>query len=123
VSPRAGKSSTYAVNQKVAKATPERMGHRVTLAGNSNEAVEKWRAGSYDAIFMDVHMPELGCLLTQRAIRAAGARVPIIAMTAHSMDGDRERCRASGRDDYLSKRITSDALLEVLSRLPSLQAH
>lgn len=71
-------------------------------------------------------MPELDGLEATRAIRAAertaGARVPIIAMTAHTMDGDRDRCRASGMDDYISKPISSVAVVQVLSRLPGLQA-
>jgi CheY-like chemotaxis protein len=114
-----------AVNQKVAKAMIERMGHRVTLAANGNEAVDKWRAGGYDVIFMDVQMPELDGLEATRAIRAAertaGARVPIIAMTAHTMDGDRDRCRASGMDDYISKPISGAAVVQALSRMPGLQ--
>ena len=111
-----------AVNQKVARALLERMGHRVTLAGNGREAVERWRAGAYDVIFMDVQMPELDGFDATRAIRSAGAHIPIIAMTAHSMDGDRDRCRASGMDDYISKPISVGALTQVLSCLPACKA-
>ncbi len=113
------------INQRVAKAMLELMGHRVTLAANGNEALSKWRAGAYDVIFMDVQMPELDGFEATRAIRAGSAggdHVPIIAMTAHAMKSDRDRCRASGMDDYISKPISRAALAQVLTRLPRLQA-
>jgi CheY-like chemotaxis protein len=115
-----------AINQRVAKSMLEQMGHRVTLASNGNEAVGEWRAGAFDAIFMDVQMPVLDGFDTTRAIRAAerggAAHVAIIAMTAHAMESDRDCCRASGMDDYISKPITRAAFVQVLSRLPDLQA-
>jgi CheY-like chemotaxis protein len=99
-----------------------RLGHQVTFAANGREAVAKWRAGAFDAIFMDVQMPELDGFDATRAIRAAegsgSAHVPIIAMTAFAMSSDRDRCRESGMDDYISKPISHAALVESLSRLP-----
>jgi signal transduction histidine kinase/ActR/RegA family two-component response regulator len=109
------------VNQKVIKVMLERMGHRVVLAANGNEVIAQWRADLFDVIFMDVQMPELDGLGATRAIRIAEAaagntHVPIIAMTAHAMETDRERCYASGMDGYVSKPIARPAVMEALSQ-------
>jgi CheY-like chemotaxis protein len=108
------------VNQRVAVRILERAGHRVTLARNGREAIEKWSAQSFDLILMDVQMPEVDGLQATVAIRererASGAHIPIIAMTAYALSGDRERCLASGMNDYLTKPIDSRLLLELLGR-------
>ncbi len=110
------------INQRVAQAMLERLGHRVTLVANGNEAVAKWRAGGFDVVFMDVQMPELDGVGATRAIRAAeiaaGTHVHIIAMTAHAMESDRDRCSASGMDDYVSKPISLASLARALSHAP-----
>ena len=107
------------VNQRLISRVLEKCGHRVTLAGTGSEAVEAAREGGFDAILMDVEMPEMDGFAATARIRSteAGARrVPIIAMTAHAMSGDRERCLQAGMDDYLSKPIVTRELEAVLSR-------
>jgi CheY-like chemotaxis protein len=96
----------------------EKQGHRATLATNGREAIEKLLLGGFDAILMDVQMPEMNGLEATEAIRRAergsGRHIPILAMTAHAMKGDRERCLASGMDGYVSKPIRSQELLDAL---------
>jgi CheY-like chemotaxis protein len=95
------------VNQRLAASLLERRGHRVTIAANGREAVTACERNGFDVVLMDVQMPEMGGFEATQAIRAregvAGKRVPIIAMTAHAMKGDRERCLAAGMDEYLTK--------------------
>ncbi len=95
------------VNQRLAASLLERRGHRVTIAANGREAVIACERNSFDAVLMDVQMPEMGGFEATQAIRTregvTGTRVPIVAMTAHAMKGDRERCLAAGMDDYLTK--------------------
>jgi signal transduction histidine kinase/CheY-like chemotaxis protein len=108
-----------AVNQAVAKAMLERRGHPVDIANNGLEAVEAVFAGTYAAVLMDCQMPEMdGYDATGEIRRREGAErhVPIIAMTAHSMKGDRERCLVAGMDDYLSKPLRAEALDAALGR-------
>jgi CheY-like chemotaxis protein len=109
------------VNQKVAIAMLEKLGHRVTLARNGSEAVAKWAQGDFDLIFMDVQMPEMDGFEATRQIRSkettGGLHIRIIAMTANAMSGDRERCVASGMDDYVSKPISRRSLEEAIERL------
>ncbi len=107
------------VNQKVATAILTRCGHQVSLASNGREAVTMAGAGGYDVILMDVQMPEMDGLEATREIRRReppGTRVPVVAMTAYAMAGDRERCLDAGMDDYLSKPIAPDALIGLLER-------
>jgi CheY-like chemotaxis protein len=108
------------VNKRLAVALLEKMGHRVTAADNGSEACERWREGGFDLILMDVQMPVMDGFVATAHIRqmekANGARIPIIAMTAHAMSGDRERCIAIGMDDYVSKPISRASLEQVLSR-------
>lgn len=102
-----------AVNQRVAVLMLESRGHEVTVAGNGREAVERFESGAFDLILMDVQMPEMDGLEATRTIRGretGGDHIPIIAMTAHAMRGDRERCLAAGMDDYLSKPIQAPLL-------------
>ena len=114
------------VNQHVAVRTLERMGHVVTVVSTGRAAVEAWQQGQYDVILMDVQMPELDGFEATRLIRQLEAsracRTPIIAMTAHAMKGDRERCLASGMDDYVAKPVRREeleaALHRVLAQIP-----
>ncbi|MFO0930872.1 MAG: response regulator, partial [Gemmataceae bacterium] len=95
------------INVKLAVTLLTRSGHEVTVAGNGLEAVRLAGEGPFDVILMDVQMPEMDGLEATRQIRARerGRRRPIIAMTAHALQGDRDRCLAAGMDDYLSKPI------------------
>ena len=97
------------VNQALAAGLLKRDGHAVTIVSDGRAAVAASIAASFDAILMDVQMPEMSGFEATAAIRAheraAGVRTRIIAMTAHAMQGDRERCLAAGMDDYVSKPI------------------
>jgi CheY-like chemotaxis protein len=108
-----------ATNQYLIEACLQRAGHTVEIVGNGAEAVTAAAAGGFDAILMDVQMPELDGPAATRAIRAlpgAAATVPIIALTASAMPGDRESCLAAGMTDYLAKPIEFWALHEALGR-------
>ncbi len=108
------------VNQKVTVAMLERMGHRPIVAGDGSEAIAKWNEGQVDLILMDVQMPTMDGFDATRRIRsqehAAGKHTPIVAMTAHAMRGDRERCLDAGMDDYVSKPVSRTALEQALTR-------
>jgi len=109
------------VNQTLAAKILEKLGHQVQVANNGREAIERSQSEEFDLIFMDVQMPEMDGLEATAAIRAAeaatGKHVPIIAMTAHAMKGDRERCLSSGMDGYLSKPIRIDELKHSISEI------
>ena len=111
------------VNQLVATRIFEKLGHRVTVVNNGREALAAVHAGRFDLIAMDVQMPEMDGLDATRAIRAVekavGTHVPIIAMTAHAMKGDRERCLAAGMDGYTSKPIRIRDLEQAIAQLIS----
>jgi two-component system, sensor histidine kinase and response regulator len=106
------------VNQRLAVGLLERHGHRVTIANNGREACERLEGDAFDVVLMDVQMPELDGLSATRRIRQretlGGGHVPIIAMTAHALKGDRERCLESGMDEYVSKPIRERQLLAAL---------
>ena len=104
------------ISQEVAKSILLKAGLNVTIAGNGKLALEFCHKGSFDAVLMDVQMPEMDGYATTRRIRAlpAGENVPIIAMTANAMSGDREQCLAAGMDDYLSKPVNPETMLRVL---------
>jgi CheY-like chemotaxis protein len=108
------------INQRLVTALLEKAGHRVTLAGNGDEALSRWRESHFDLILMDVQMPETDGFEATRQIRhreqGSGTHVPIVATTAHAMMGDRDRCLQAGMDEYLSKPIDRQELLEVLAR-------
>jgi PAS domain S-box-containing protein len=108
------------VNQKVAVLMLERWGCRADVVSNGREALEAVTRGAYDLVLMDVQMPEMdGFEATAEIRRREGPgsrRLPIIAMTAHAMEGDRDRCVATGMDDYVAKPIRPQALLDAVSR-------
>jgi signal transduction histidine kinase/CheY-like chemotaxis protein/streptogramin lyase len=110
-----------AVNQKLMVRLLEKRGHSVTLANDGREAVAAVRRGEYDVVLMDVQMPNMSGLEATTAIRAlereTGRHLPIVAMTAHAMRGDQERCLAVGMDDYISKPIQPDLMMEVISQV------
>jgi signal transduction histidine kinase/CheY-like chemotaxis protein len=108
-----------AVNLKVATRMLERLGCRVDKAGNGKEAVEMVGSLPYDLVFMDCHMPEMDGYEATREIRRRetdGRRHTIVAMTASALKGDREKCLESGMDDYISKPIQKEDLLDALTR-------
>ena len=101
------------------------MGYRADLAGNGIEAIECVERQTYDVVLMDVQMPEMDGLEAARRITAtwpAGRRPHIVAMTANAMQGDREICLEAGMDDYLSKPIRVNELVEALLRAPARRA-
>ena len=108
-----------ATNQQVALGILQKLGLRADAVNDGREALEALRRIHYDLVLMDVQMPELDGYGATRAIRAAengtlNRAIPIIAMTAHAMDGDREKCLASGMDDYVAKPVSPGALAHVL---------
>jgi signal transduction histidine kinase/CheY-like chemotaxis protein/ligand-binding sensor domain-containing protein len=109
------------VNQKVAAAMLKKMGHRVTLAGNGNEALATWSGSHFDLIFMDVQMRDMDGLEATSRIRyqerLTGKHISIIAMTANAMNGDRELCIAAGMDDYVSKPISKKSMEDAIKRI------
>jgi signal transduction histidine kinase/CheY-like chemotaxis protein len=119
----------HPVNQQLVRRILEKQGHRVTVAGNGREALEAWQTSALDVILMDVQMPGMSGLEAAAAIRrmeqAKGTRIPIIAMTAHAMSGDRERCLQSGMDGYIAKPVRARELLELLeaATAPERRAH
>jgi signal transduction histidine kinase/ActR/RegA family two-component response regulator len=106
------------VNQKIIAALLARRGQITVVVSNGREAIDAWRREPFDAIFMDVQMPEMDGFEATAVIRAAerGAdtHIPIIAMTAHAMSGDRERCLAAGMDDYVAKPISVKEIDRIL---------
>jgi len=123
------------INQTLATKLLEARGHRITLASNGIEAVEAFKKGDFDLILMDIQMPGMDGFEATKAIRnlEGGMRkekeskfqspksriesIPIIAMTAHAMTGDREKCIDAGMDDYVSKPIKPEALYSVVDKV------
>lgn len=109
------------VNQKLAIGILQKLGHLVTVAQDGNIAVNLFQDQQFDLILMDVQMPNCDGLEATRRIRdleeASGRRIPIIAMTAHAMPGDRQKCLDSGMDDYLTKPIRSQQLNDCLNAI------
>jgi CheY-like chemotaxis protein len=110
------------VNQKLALRLLTQMGYRADVASNGLEAVESVQRQAYDVVLMDVQMPEMDGLDATRRIcaqAARGERPRIVAMTANAMQGDREMCLAAGMDDYITKPIRVDQLVDALMRVPA----
>jgi len=108
------------VNQKLALRILQQMGYRADLAANGIEAVASVERQTYDVVLMDVQMPEMDGLEASRRITARwlpGQRPRIVAMTANAMQGDREMCLSAGMDDYLTKPIRVDRLVEALHQV------
>ena len=113
------------VNQTLAVRILERLGHKVQVVTNGKEAVGRAQTENFDLILMDVQMPEMDGLEATTAIRTAeagtGKHVPIVAMTAHAMKGDREKCLSAGMDEYLSKPIRIDELKQAISEVEKIR--
>ena len=111
------------MNQKLATSLLGKWGHQVTLAVNGQEAVDAVTSGEhFDVVLMDMQMPVMGGIEATQRIRQfetdqGRPRVPIAAMTANAMQGDREACLEAGMDDYLAKPIRADDLAAMLGRL------
>ena len=120
------------INQKLASRILEKRGHRVVLTSNGREALtalEETGFRGYDMVIMDVQMPEMdgleATIVLRRKERDTGTHVPVIAVTAHAMKGDRERCLAAGMDEYISKPIRAQELItaiETLAKHPRAQS-
>jgi CheY-like chemotaxis protein len=109
------------VNQKVARGILTRLGHDVEVVDDGHRALEELARSSFDLVLMDVQMPRMGGLEATRCIRAPDSAVkdpsvPIIALTAHAMKGDRDRCLEAGMDDYVTKPVRPDVLAEAVAR-------
>jgi CheY-like chemotaxis protein/HPt (histidine-containing phosphotransfer) domain-containing protein len=112
-------------NQQVAIGILKKLGYQTTAVFNGREALEMVKSQKFHLILLDVQMPEMDGFETTKRIRRLAPpnrNIPIIAMTAHAMQGDREKCLAAGMDDYLSKPVTPKALQDILQRwLPHVQ--
>ena len=106
------------VNQRVALRILEKAGHSVVLARDGAEAVEKFNGQKFDLVLMDVQMPEMSGIEATARIREmeSGLRTPIIALTAHAMSGDQQRCLDAGMDDYLAKPIHASTLIALINK-------
>jgi len=116
------------VNQKLAVRLLEKSGYRVDTVSNGKEAVTILESVPYNLVLMDVNMPEMDGFEATRIIRSPDSKcldhnIPIIAITAHAMKGDREECLKSGMNDYISKPVRRDELFEAIDRLYSVQAN
>jgi CheY-like chemotaxis protein len=112
------------VNQKVAARLLEKQGHKVVIAGNGREALAVLEATerdeqTFDLVLMDVQMPEMDGLEATTAIRerekSTDRHLPIVALTAHAMMGDRERCIAAGMDGYVTKPVQVQVLFQAIA--------
>ena len=107
------------VNQKLAKLMLAKGGYQVEVAGNGREAVERFTASpeDFDLILMDIQMPEMDGMEATQAIRSKGFdAIPIVAMTAHAMKGDREMCLEAGMDDYITKPIKRETVFKMIEK-------
>lgn len=120
--PRVLLAEDNTVNQTVCRAMLERLGASVQVANDGMEALQAFEAGGIDLILMDCQMPRMDGYQATGAIRereksaGTGRRVTIVALTAHAMQGDREKCLAAGMDDYLSKPFKQPELAAILTR-------
>jgi signal transduction histidine kinase/CheY-like chemotaxis protein len=108
------------INQKLAHRLMEKMGYNVEIANDGNEAIQKYKEKNFDLIFMDIQMPKMDGLEATSIIRKMelelDKHIPIVALTAHAMNGDREQCIGAGMDDYLSKPIQPDDLKKMIDK-------
>ena len=107
------------INQKVIERMVQKLGYRADLVGNGREALEALSRLSYGLVFMDCQMPEMDGFEACREIRnrdIGGTRIPVVAITANAMKGDRERCLAAGMDDYVSKPFNQDDLKAAIEK-------
>ena len=106
------------VNQRLVKRLLEKAGHTVVVVGNGREAVESLKNDTFDMVLMDVQMPEMDGLEATRAIRevekTTQAHIPILALTAHAMRGDQDKCLAAGMDAYLTKPLQPADLFDIV---------
>ncbi|MBM3301291.1 MAG: response regulator, partial [Deltaproteobacteria bacterium] len=109
------------VNQKLAAKMLEKMGHTFAVASNGQEALRCLEREKFDLILMDVQMPVMDGIEATKAIRdhelSTGTHIPIVAMTAYAMKGDKERCLEAGMDDYVSKPINPTVLFETIEKI------
>jgi len=109
------------VNQLLAKRLLEKQGHDVVIVGNGRAALERLEKETFDLVLMDIQMPEMDGFEATAAIRrleeSTGKHLPIVAMTAHAMEGDRERCLAASMDGYVAKPIRAKDLMEAIEKL------
>ena len=105
------------INQQVAREILQGAGLNVTVANNGQQGLDAAMQNHYDAILMDIQMPELDGYEATRRLRKEGWTGPILALTAYAMRGDREKCLAAGCDEYLSKPFRQEELLATIARL------
>lgn len=110
------------VNQKVARRLLERLGHQCEVVNNGREALERWREQPWDVLLIDLQMPEMDGetaihLLREETLARGLSHQPAIAMTAHAMQGDKERCLAMGFDGYIAKPVSQAALQDEIARV------
>jgi CheY-like chemotaxis protein len=107
------------INQKVAQRLLEKAGHSVAVANNGREALDYIGREKFGLVLMDIQMPEMDGLEATVAIREnerqSGGHVPIVALTAHAMKGDRERCLEAGMDGYVTKPVVQQVLFQTMA--------
>jgi len=115
------------VNQRLGRAILEKAGHNVVIADTGRKAVRLWEEQSFDLILMDVQMPDMdgfeATAMIRKKDKQRGTHTAIIAMTAHAMTGDRERCLDAGMDDYITKPIHAPALLDLVAEYRKTTSH
>jgi CheY-like chemotaxis protein len=108
------------INQKLAVRILEKNGHKVKVAGDGKQTISSWEKGTFDLILMDVQMPKMDGLEATRIIRSKErekkSHTLVIAMTAHALKGDRERCLEAGMDDYIAKPLNPNDLIEIINK-------
>lgn len=110
------------MNQKVARRLLERLGHQCEVVNNGREALARWREQTWDVLLIDLQMPEMDGetairLLREETVARGLSHQPAIAMTAHAMQGDKERCLAMGFDGYIAKPVSQEALQDEIARV------